>query len=506
MSTKVKLLAGTPNDGNRDYLPLEIKGSDMVVNENGNNSQPYPQRLVEFHDELGGVKGTWYEYVPGAFENEKNLPLVISAHGGLMTGWGQAIYTSWTYAAEKYGFICVFPDAYANTFFETELFAEEYEFRKEHHIDLPYPPADVKDNHDCNFILGLIERMKEKYNIDPGRIFMQGMSGGNIFTHFFARHYGAVLAGAAGSGGPQSLSVLFNKDGSFRNWGGHLAIWQSRPEHNGFGMKTPQREADINKYNRFYWLKINQCDPIPEISIIGEDNFAFYKGEKADLVFLDIRNRDHGQALDEAYLYWEYLFSGTRRLPDGTILQGETIKPRKGDANAAAFQPGVAKVWWHNRVEALSQPPVKWQKLKYHGQGGKAIVRGEYLCVPLAFLARAAGAQYSPSEDGTTAVVTLKDGRELQFARGSIGCMIDDSLRCMSCEAIHRSGELLVSVEWFSHMILGWTVSEYNDVVYITDHHAELSFDMADLIKDLFRGFVLPDDYTNLEKIRWDGK
>ena len=46
------LRAGTPDDDNRDYLPERIKNSDIVVNENGNNSQPYPERLCEFHDAL----------------------------------------------------------------------------------------------------------------------------------------------------------------------------------------------------------------------------------------------------------------------------------------------------------------------------------------------------------------------------------------------------------------------------------------------------------------------
>mgnify|MGYP001031553860 CR=1 FL=1 len=45
MSTRVKLLAGVPNDGNRDYLPEAIKGTDMTVNENGNSSHRYPQQL-----------------------------------------------------------------------------------------------------------------------------------------------------------------------------------------------------------------------------------------------------------------------------------------------------------------------------------------------------------------------------------------------------------------------------------------------------------------------------
>ena len=80
--------------------------------------------------------------------------------------------------------------------------------------------------------------------------------------------------------------------------------------------------------NRIYWMRINECELTPQISIVGEDNFAFYKGKKADLVYVDIKNRDHGQTLDEAFLYWDYLFSGTRRNPDGTITHDESIIPR----------------------------------------------------------------------------------------------------------------------------------------------------------------------------------
>ena len=37
MKGNVILRAGTPNDENRDYVPLGIPGTDMTVNENGNN-------------------------------------------------------------------------------------------------------------------------------------------------------------------------------------------------------------------------------------------------------------------------------------------------------------------------------------------------------------------------------------------------------------------------------------------------------------------------------------
>ena len=79
---------GTPDDDNRDYLPERIKGSDIVVNENGNNSQPYPERLKEFQEDLTGTGAidTWFEYVPSTYDPAKKKPLVVSMHGGLMTG------------------------------------------------------------------------------------------------------------------------------------------------------------------------------------------------------------------------------------------------------------------------------------------------------------------------------------------------------------------------------------------------------------------------------------
>lgn len=504
---KLFLRAGTPDDDNRDYLPKSIKGSDIVVNENGNNSRPYPERLQECHGILAdGLEDTWYEYVPESYDPEKKTALVLSMHGGLMSGWGQCIYTSWSYVADRDGFIVVFPDAHNKLFWESEPTLEDSQNREIGGNPVPPPTQNIEDNHDCNFILALIEKMKEKYNIDPGRIYMQGMSAGNMITSLFARYYGNLLAGAAGSAGPGSLSLLYDEDGRIKNRGGHLAIWQTRPENNGFGMRDFEREGDINRYNRVYWLKINECNPIPEISIIGEDNFAFYKGKKADLVFMDVKNRDHGQKLDEAFLHWDYLFSGVHREPDGTVVNDESVLKREGDAFGVAFAEGIKKVWIDQHVETLSTAPVKWKKLKYHGLNGGQVIRGEYLMVPVAFLAKMVGAAYRPAKDTQTAEVELKDGRVLQFACGSIGCIIDDKMRQMYVEAIHKNGELLVSVEWFAQYLFNYTVTACNGITYVTDHYAELSYFMADLIKDIFTGNELPNDFKRARYINWFGK
>lgn len=504
---KILLQPGTPDDDNRDYLPERIKGSDIVVNENGNNSQPYPERLKEYHDALvgDGITDTWYEYVPSGYDPTQKVPLVVSMHGGLMTGWGQAIYTSWTMMAEEHNFIVAFPDASHMRVWSVEWgrwrFDDGKTGREEAPGELPETPENIEDNHDVQMARALIEKMKQKYSIDSERIFMQGMSMGDLMTSLFARHYGDVLAGAAGSGCATFLSKLFTPEGAVINQAGHLDVWQSRPELNDI---PPDKEEGltVNRYNRYYWMRINACEPVPQISIRGEDNLAFYRGAKADVTYLDIKNRDHGQTLDDAALIWNYHFSGVRRKADGTIVHTSSNLPRTGDTFAFSAADGCSYGWMNNRVVPMKTKAVLWQKLKYHGLNGGQAVRGEYLCAPLSFLCEAAGASYQPGADTLTAVVILPDGRRLQFARGSIGCVIDNTMRSMYCEALHRDGELLVSIEWFSRYLLNLQVSSCDGVAYATDHFNTLSTNMADLIRDLLKsGGTLPD-YAKIPAVK----
>ena len=183
---KIFLAAGTPDDDNRDYLPERIKGSDIVVNENGNNSQPYPERLKEYQESLlgDGITDTWNEYVPTGYDPSQKVPLVVSMHGGLMTGWGQAIYTSWTMMAQEHNFIVAFPNASSKRVWCVEWGRWRHDDgktgREEAPGELPEAPESIETNHDAQMARALIEKMKQKYSIDEERIFMQGMSMGDL--------------------------------------------------------------------------------------------------------------------------------------------------------------------------------------------------------------------------------------------------------------------------------------------------------------------------------------
>ena len=425
MKTMPVILPGRPDDDNRHYLPEEMYQTDIVVNENGNSSLPCPKRLREYHEDLtgNGQADTWYEYVPESLDPAKKVPLVISLHGGLMTGWGQCCYTSWSLVAEREGLIVAFPTASEMRFWAIEGIFESGGPTELDGTVIPRPPKDYRQNGDLNLLLALIRRMQEKYRIDEERIFMQGMSMGNLMTAQFSRYYGNLLAGAAGSGAATWPNALFDGEGNLLNAAGPVPVWQARPEHNQFEGDY-EGEAFAFKMNRYYWLKVNECDPVPEISIVGEDNLAFYRGRKADLVFHDIRNRDHGQKMDEAFLYWDYFFSGLRRKADGTVVREQTRLPARRDAFQAAFALGAPAALLNGEIVPLSQPPMRWQKLKYHGLNGGAKVRGEYIMAPAAFLARVAEGGYRSWDDGRSGEITLRDGRTLQFAEGCIGCMI----------------------------------------------------------------------------------
>ena len=492
MSYKIVLQPGELNDANRDYLPKAIKGSRMVVNENGNNSQVYPARLTEHvEDILGdGIRDVWYEYVPESYDSGKKTPLVFSMHGGLMTGWGQCIYTSWSLVAEKEGFLCVFPNASANKMWMIECDDEKMdEITTSEKLAgsgvpaLNRPTGSVPEFHDVRLVMKVLERMREKYNIDETRVYIQGMSMGNAMASQVARYMGAHFAAAAGSGCPTNCKLLFDSENRLINAGGPMDIWQSRLEHD----KTPYHYGEDDKTvvqgNVNYWRRLNGALGLPEISIRGEKNLLLYRGDKANVMLMDVHNRDHGQTFDDAQMVWDYLFSGVSKTPDGTVRHAATRRAFRADEHALALTEDAKQALLNGKPVPLGGKVFRRDKLKYHGLNGGQLVRGSYLYAPVTFLAKAFGGQ--ALSDGDTAEVRLSDGRLLAFAHGCVGCTIDNTVEAMVCEAITVDGTLYVPAEWFCAALYDWHVSCYGDTLYAADHFARLSRYAAWMISDI---------------------
>jgi len=491
MKEKIMLLAGTPNDSNREYLPEAIKGSEMVVNENGNHSQVYPKRLKEYCERItdDGLEDVWFEYVPASYDPKKKTPLVFSMHGGLMTGWGQCIYTSWTQIADREGFICVFPNAHDKRMWmiecDPDTIDELSQPMPEGIPSLNRPTGEVEEYHDVKLVLALLERMKQRYNIDEERIFMQGMSMGDCMTSQVARFCGQYFAATAGSGCPTNPKLLFTPEGDVINKGGATDNWQSRLEHDRTPYHYGADDRTVVRANLDYWRIVNEAGGLPKIRIIGEKNLAFYKGKKANVVLMDVKNRDHGQTFDDAEMVWDYQFSGVRKHADGNLSHNAPLSENTGDKFSIAVCEHASKAWVNNKVVLMDAETLRWEKLKYHGLNGGQIVRGSYLCVPLSFLASVFSATLVPLQNGAAAELTLPDGRTFQFAEGCIGCVVDGKIEAMLCEAILRNGLLFVSIEWFCRFAFNDQVSEYDNALYITDHYAVISRYLSWLLQDI---------------------
>lgn len=489
---KIKLLPGVLNDANRDYLPQAIKGSTMVVNENGNNSHVYPKNLKEYTGDLlgDGIQDTWYVYVPDSYEPSKKTPLVFSMHGGLMSGWGQCIYTSWSLVADKEGFLCVFPNASSMKMWMIEcdpatvdeICSPAYEGAPA----LNRPVDRVPEFHDVKLVMALLEKMQQDYNIDPGRVYIQGMSMGNAMTSQVVRYLGKRFAAAAGSGCPTNCKLLFTPEGTLINEGGPLDVWSSRLEHDQTPPHYGEGDRSVITGNLNYWRRLNDAMGLPELSIRGDKNFLYYRGSKANVMFMDVYNRDHGQTFDDAQLVWDYLFSGVYRDDAGVLQHTAPNRSFHKDTHNLLLSEGAGLALANGNLVEIGGTVFCRDKLKYHGLDGEQIVRGSYLYVPVAFLTKHFGGILL--SDGDTAKIRLADGRELTFAHGCIGCTVDNTITDMLCEAVTVDGRLCVSAQWFCETLFNLHVSCYGDCLYACDHVSHLSRYTAWLLSDILHG------------------
>jgi polyhydroxybutyrate depolymerase len=107
-----------------------------------------------------GQKREYLLYVPSSYDSTRATPLVISMHGGAMWGAAQQQTSQWNEVAERHGFIVVYP---SGTGFPKVWNASQ-------------PGAGLTA--DVRFISELIDTLQATYNLDPSRIYADGLSNG----------------------------------------------------------------------------------------------------------------------------------------------------------------------------------------------------------------------------------------------------------------------------------------------------------------------------------------
>jgi polyhydroxybutyrate depolymerase len=107
-------------------------------------------------------------YVPGAYDPTTPTPLVISLHGGANWPVMQRDLSGWNQQAEDHGFLVVYPAG-----------LQVHDAGPRGWRVIREGPGLAKD---VRFIADLMDKLEEIYNIDPTRIYVNGLSNGGGMT------------------------------------------------------------------------------------------------------------------------------------------------------------------------------------------------------------------------------------------------------------------------------------------------------------------------------------
>ena len=128
---------------------------------------------------FGGLQRTYLVHVPFGLDHPAGL--VINLHGAGATGSDQAALTNYNAVADQYGFVVAYPDG----------------------IDLSWADGrgastpDRQGVDDVGFLVALIDRLSRDYGIEPGRVFVTGMSAGAFMATRLACERADVVTAVA---------------------------------------------------------------------------------------------------------------------------------------------------------------------------------------------------------------------------------------------------------------------------------------------------------------------
>ncbi len=120
--------------------------------------------IVHDHNEPGS-RGGFSVYVPEYYTPDRAWPLVMALHGG--SGTGRTFLWSWLADARSFGAVLVSPTATGNTW------------------------ALLGDDADTPNLARILEFVRGRYNIDPTKLLLTGMSDGGTFCYVAGLEHGS---------------------------------------------------------------------------------------------------------------------------------------------------------------------------------------------------------------------------------------------------------------------------------------------------------------------------
>ena len=119
----------------------------------------------------GGERREYLLYVPDSYNPSQPTPLVFNIHGFAQWPANQMRVSGWNELADEYGFIVVYPSGTG------------FPLRWRVSADPENPEGPEKE---ISFFSDLVDMLEDEYNIDPSRIYVNGLSNGGGMTLLLA--------------------------------------------------------------------------------------------------------------------------------------------------------------------------------------------------------------------------------------------------------------------------------------------------------------------------------
>lgn len=455
---------------------------EMIRFESLNEVPPYERLEKKEAEIVKGMRNIWYEYVPSCYDGSREVPLVVQIHGGGQDGLRWASYTVWHEIAERNNMIVIYPNS---------IKAGRWDCNEE----------------EIKYLYDLISHMCTVYKIDKTRIYMQGMSNGDMMTLAFTMRHPQVLAAAGYTSGPSSEGGI---DGDRPV--GALPIIQERGELDINYMLSKdvedvyEKRYHMNDINRELWENVNgTAKVLPSVTIRGKDNFLIWNGTKAPIINWEIKDMGHREPVYAAQIYWDCLYSGCRMV-NGEHLFENPVQTLKGDDDLYLIALGSNKAYHKNKIMRISSfdqgivrmmvpsPERHFAPLKLN-----EMAQTEAMYAPVEILNSLFGAEVKSDRAGTLVMVTLPDQRIVTLRKDSLLIDIDGKYTAMQKPCILYFGCFYIPVEEFMRMVLKKQVSIAHDVMCISDHYALVGKYTARIICKLIGGVMRPH-----EQVEWE--
>ena len=201
-----------------------------------------------------GQKREYLLYVPRSYDRSKPTPLVISMHGAAMWGAAQKETSQWNKVAESQGFIVVYPSGAKGA------------GPRVWHMD-----RDVGHMKDIRFISDLIDTLKAAYNIDPTRIYANGLSNGGGMAFVLSCTLSDRIAAVGMVAAAQMLPFGWCTDHrAVPMIAFHGTADRQVPYNGGKTSVAPETFPNVRTWVA-NWARRNRCAPNPIDSAVATD-------------------------------------------------------------------------------------------------------------------------------------------------------------------------------------------------------------------------------------------